>query len=149
MSSPTLHDAQLAIAREHGLTSWTALKEHIAQQARSVGSASADGAQSPEGHALTRLRWVISRSRDAGRTLRAVPGDGGQAGDLMWRPGEPTRPGNPAWTAPGEDELRAHFDGEFLSMMPPATLVELIVNWSLTSRRELLVLADAPLGRVP
>ena len=30
---PTLHDAQLAIAREHGLPSWAALKEHIASGA--------------------------------------------------------------------------------------------------------------------
>jgi hypothetical protein len=26
---PNLHDAQLAVAREHGLSSWTALKQHI------------------------------------------------------------------------------------------------------------------------
>ena len=30
----TLHDAQLAIAREHGQPSWTALKELIEQPAR-------------------------------------------------------------------------------------------------------------------
>lgn len=28
---PTLHDAQLAIAREHGLSSWTALKQFVAR----------------------------------------------------------------------------------------------------------------------
>jgi hypothetical protein len=40
----TLHDAQLAIAREHGLPSWTALKESV----------------SAPGHALTQVRWVGS-----------------------------------------------------------------------------------------
>jgi CubicO group peptidase (beta-lactamase class C family) len=45
----TLHDAQLAIAREHGMSSWAALKEHIA----------AAGAE--PGHALAQVRWVFSR----------------------------------------------------------------------------------------
>ena len=31
----TLHDAQLAIAREHGLPSWAALKAHIESQTES------------------------------------------------------------------------------------------------------------------
>jgi CubicO group peptidase (beta-lactamase class C family) len=41
----SLDQAQLAIAREHGMSSWTALKQHI--EATS--------------HALTQLRWVRSR----------------------------------------------------------------------------------------
>jgi hypothetical protein len=41
----TLDHAQLAIAREHGLASWTALKQHIETA-------------SP---ALARMRWVVSR----------------------------------------------------------------------------------------
>ncbi|MEJ3745509.1 serine hydrolase domain-containing protein [Actinomycetes bacterium KLBMP 9797] len=45
----TLHDAQLAIAREYGLQSWTALKRLIDAQTTSVSGA------------LTQLRWVISR----------------------------------------------------------------------------------------
>ncbi|GEC08783.1 hypothetical protein SSP24_64380 [Streptomyces spinoverrucosus] len=44
----TLHEAQLAIAREHGLSSWTALKELIE-------------ASGPTSHALTQLLWVVSR----------------------------------------------------------------------------------------
>jgi CubicO group peptidase (beta-lactamase class C family) len=44
----TLHDAQLAVARAHGMSSWAALKEHIA--------AAAEG-----GHALTHVRWVLRR----------------------------------------------------------------------------------------
>jgi len=41
----TLDQAQLAIAREHGLASWTALKQHIETAS----------------HALARMRWVVSR----------------------------------------------------------------------------------------
>jgi CubicO group peptidase (beta-lactamase class C family) len=41
----TLHDAQLAIAREHDLPSWTALKEFV----------------TAPGHALTQVRWVLDR----------------------------------------------------------------------------------------
>ncbi|SDM47735.1 serine hydrolase domain-containing protein [Nonomuraea jiangxiensis] len=44
----TLHQAQLAIAREHGLSSWTALKARIE-------------AVAPTSHALTQVRWVTSR----------------------------------------------------------------------------------------
>ena len=44
-----LHEAQLAIAREHGMPSWDALKR----------SFEADR----EGHALPQIRWVTSRFR--------------------------------------------------------------------------------------
>jgi CubicO group peptidase (beta-lactamase class C family) len=60
----TLHEAQLAIAREHGLPSWTALKEYI-----SAGPSQA----SP---ALAQARWVISRFAAAGTPRWTVPGDG-------------------------------------------------------------------------
>jgi CubicO group peptidase (beta-lactamase class C family) len=60
----TLHEAQLAIAREHGLPSWTALKEHI-----SAGP----GQASP---ALSQARWVISRFGEAGTPGWTAPGDG-------------------------------------------------------------------------
>ena len=45
----TLHDAQAAIAREHGLPSWAALKQACALRPE------------PESHALDQLRWVVSR----------------------------------------------------------------------------------------
>lgn len=48
---PTLHDAQTAIAREHGLPTWAALKQRIDHQ--------------HDSHALDQLRWVISRFRGA------------------------------------------------------------------------------------
>jgi CubicO group peptidase (beta-lactamase class C family) len=59
----TLHDAQLAIAREHGLSSWTALKELI------------DAQSSQAGPALTQVRWVLSRFQDAGAPGWTAPDD--------------------------------------------------------------------------
>jgi CubicO group peptidase (beta-lactamase class C family) len=58
-----LHEAQLAVAREHGQPSWKALKELI------------DG-QAEDGHVLPHLRWVASRFRDAGAPGWAAPGPG-------------------------------------------------------------------------
>ena len=58
---PTLHDAQLAIAREHGLPSWAALKEYIA-------SGSGQG-----GPVLAQARWVISRFGGGGDPAVAGP----------------------------------------------------------------------------
>lgn len=78
----TLDQAQLAIAREHGMSSWTVLKQHI--EATS--------------HALTQLRWVVSRCAAADA---------------------------PEWTPPDEDELRQHFDDRYLSLVPPDWLTHL------------------------
>ncbi len=61
---PALHRAQLAIAREHGLPSWAALKRSIAARDR------------PEGHALAQLRWIASRFGDAGAPGWAAPDEG-------------------------------------------------------------------------
>jgi hypothetical protein len=96
----TLHDAQTAIAREHGLSSWARLK-----QACTSGS-----------HALAHLLWVAERFSGAGR---------------------------PGWTAPGEDELRQHFDDRFLAAIPPGTLAEQASQTGL--RGELVVISQAPL----
>jgi CubicO group peptidase (beta-lactamase class C family) len=46
---PALYEAQLAIAREHGQPSWTALKELVCRQPR------------PESDVLPHLRWIIAR----------------------------------------------------------------------------------------
>jgi hypothetical protein len=59
-----LHDAQLAIAREHGQSSWTALKELIDSRLAALGHP-----------ALTQLRWVISRFGGAGEPGWTVPAD--------------------------------------------------------------------------
>lgn len=50
----TLHDAQLAVAREHGMRSWAALKERIA------------AAGASRGHALAQVRWLFGRYGGAG-----------------------------------------------------------------------------------
>jgi CubicO group peptidase (beta-lactamase class C family) len=60
----TLHDAQLAIAREHGQPSWTALKELIETRL------------SEPGHpALTHLQWVVSRFGGADGRDWVAPAD--------------------------------------------------------------------------
>jgi CubicO group peptidase (beta-lactamase class C family) len=56
----TLHDAQLAIAREHGQPSWTALKTLV---------------EAGPGPTLAHVSWVISRFRDAARPGWAKPGE--------------------------------------------------------------------------
>ena len=45
----TLHDAQLAVAREHAMSSWAALKEHI------------EASEAEQSHALAQVRWVFAR----------------------------------------------------------------------------------------
>ena len=60
----SLHDAQTAIAREHGQPSWAALKQAIL-----------NGQDEPESHALAQLRWVISRFSGADEPGWAAPGE--------------------------------------------------------------------------
>ncbi len=57
----TLHDAQLTVAREHGMSSWAALKEHIV------------AAEADQGHALAQVRWVFGRYGEADRPGWAAP----------------------------------------------------------------------------
>ena len=61
----TLHDAQLAIAREHGQPSWTALRQLIESRLDELGHP-----------ALAQLRWVISRFGGADTPGWAAPADG-------------------------------------------------------------------------
>ena len=75
---PTLHEAQAAIAREHGLPTWAALKQQVS-------------ASEAESQALTKLRWLIARFCGADQV---------------------------GWTAPDDDEMRAHFDDRFLTVIP-------------------------------
>ena len=55
----TLHDAQAAIAREHGLPSWAALKQACV----------------PDGPALLHLRWIVERFSGADRPGWTPPGE--------------------------------------------------------------------------
>lgn len=98
----TLHDAQLAVAREHGMSSWTALKQFVEQ---------------PTGPALTQLRWVLSRYSDAG---------------------------SDTWVAPGADELREHFDDNFLRVVPPERLASVITPLASHLRDPLEVTENTP-----
>lgn len=65
----TLHDAQLAVAREHGQPSWAALKQLIESRLDELGHP-----------ALAQLRWVISRFGAADTPGWAAPA----AGELRW-----------------------------------------------------------------
>jgi hypothetical protein len=103
----TLHDAQLAIAREHDLPSWTALKEFVRAET------------SGPGPALSQVRWVLSRFAGAGE---------------------------PGWVAPGDDELRAHFDGHFLTLVPPATLTSTLTRVAGQLDATLTVSRETPLS---
>jgi CubicO group peptidase (beta-lactamase class C family) len=60
----TLHDAQAAIAREHGLPNWAGLKQVCA------------GRPEPDSHALDQLRWVISRFSGADAAGWTAPDEG-------------------------------------------------------------------------
>jgi len=60
----TLHDAQLAIAREHGQPSWTALKQLIESRLDAFGHP-----------ALAQLRWLMSRFGGADTPGWAAPDD--------------------------------------------------------------------------
>jgi len=62
----TLHDAQRAVAREHGQRSWAALKEAVGAAAAAAGR---------EGHALGQLRWIAARFRGAGEPGWDAPGE--------------------------------------------------------------------------
>jgi CubicO group peptidase (beta-lactamase class C family) len=64
---PTLHEAQAAIAWEHGLPSWAALKQACAQSQLPEPTS--------ESHALVQLSWLISRFSDAGRPGWTPPAD--------------------------------------------------------------------------
>jgi CubicO group peptidase (beta-lactamase class C family) len=102
-----LHDAQAAIAWEHGLPSWTALKQLICGQPQQ------------ESHALAQVRWVIARFRDAGE---------------------------PSWVAPGDNELRQHFDDQFLSEVPAGELIAAITSVAADLREEPIVIGQVPLS---
>jgi CubicO group peptidase (beta-lactamase class C family) len=58
---PTLHEAQAAIAAEHGFRNWAALKQAVGDQA--------------EGHALAQVRWLIGRFAGAGTPGWTVPAE--------------------------------------------------------------------------
>src|SRR5512133_1430970 len=72
-----------------------------------------------ESHALAQLRWLIARFQDAGE---------------------------PAWTAPDDDELRQHFDAQFLREVPASQLVAAITGVVADLRQEPIVIGQTPLS---
>ena len=71
-----------------------------------------------DGQALTHVRWIVDRFRDAG---------------------------GPGWTAPGEDEFSQHFDDRFLAAIPADRLAETIAQNAADLRAELTVIRQVPL----
>ena len=61
---PALHEAQLAIAREYGFSSWTALKQAVGDSQPDLDEA-----------VLDHLRWVVSRLAGAGQPDWAPPAE--------------------------------------------------------------------------
>jgi CubicO group peptidase (beta-lactamase class C family) len=113
---PTLHDAQLAIAREHGFSSWNALRQAV--EAQAVEAQSAEAQSEAASHALGKVRWAVSRFAGAGEA---------------------------AWEAPAEDELREHFTERFLSTVTQDRLVSTLAGRAEQLRDELVVIAVDPL----
>jgi CubicO group peptidase (beta-lactamase class C family) len=103
---PNLHEAQLAIAREHGMSSWTALKQFVTE-----GQPDLSAPEETIGSGLEHVRWVVSRFAGAGQP------DAGQA-----------------WSPPGDEELREHFDESFLSRVTPGRLVNSLTSSARTRR---------------
>lgn len=62
--------------------------------------------------ALAHLRWVAARFSGAG---------------------------SPGWAPPGEDELREHFDGQFLTAVPPGRLITMLTSAVRAFRGEVVV----------
>ncbi len=130
---PTLHDAQLAIAREYGEPSWAALKQAIgeaaeateateatetAEAAEATETAETAEAAEPGSPALDQLRWLRDRFSGAGQ---------------------------PGWTGPAEDKLREHFSEQFLAAIPPARLVQAVSQMAADLRGEFEVIKQVSL----
>ncbi len=105
----SLHDAQTAIGREHGLPGWAALKRAC--------DLLASGTDAEDGPALAHVRWIIDRFRGA---------DGA------------------GWTAPGDGELRQHFDDRFLAAISAGQLAAALAQRPADLRAELTVIGQAP-----
>jgi CubicO group peptidase (beta-lactamase class C family) len=114
----TLHDAQAAIAREHGLPSWARLKQACAAQNSAVQDSAVQDSAAGDGPALAHLRWIVERFSGADRS---------------------------GWTPPGEDEFREHFDDRLLAAIPAGGLAEAIAGMAADLRTELVVVRQAPL----
>jgi CubicO group peptidase (beta-lactamase class C family) len=113
---PALHDAQVAIAREHGLPTWAALKQRVCETPDKTPDKT-PGETPDTSHALDQLRWIIARFKEADQQ---------------------------AWTPPSDDELSQHFDERFLAMLPPPALIKTIGKMAADLRGDPVVLGQTP-----
>ena len=115
-----LHDAQLAIAREHGQPSWAALKQLIESLLDELDRS-----------ALAQLRWVISRFGTAGTPGWAAPADGELREHLA------------------EGQLREHLTGDvldrYLDHDMTSKAVTTLTRLAALRREGLVVVHDDPL----
>jgi CubicO group peptidase (beta-lactamase class C family) len=96
----TLHDAQLAIAREHGHSSWAALKAAV----------------EATGTALVHVQWLTGRFGGAD---------------------------SPEWESPDDEELREHFDDNYLAVMHRDTMIGTLKSVATALREDLVVSRSA------
>jgi Beta-lactamase len=111
---PSLRYLKLEAKRRLAAGEFPALHDAQAAIARELGlpnwAALKQACTRQESHALAHLRWIIARFSGA---------DG------------------PGWMAPGEDELRQHFDDRVLAALPPGYLVEQTAKMAADLRAEL------------
>lgn len=88
--STSLADAQLAVARDHGFTSWRALKSHVDQARRRADAAAGPGTPTPETSAAA--------TADATTPPESQPGarTGSESGPAPGSEPQPEQPANPA-----------------------------------------------------
>ena len=124
-SRPSLRYLRLEAKRRLAAGEFPTLHEAQAAIAREYGLPSwaalkrqVSAVSEPESQALAQLRWLIDRFSGAD-----------QAG----------------WTVPDDDEMRAHFDGRFLAVVPAAFLAGELAKGAAELRSALVVIAQGPL----
>ena len=121
-AQPSLRYLRLEAKRRLAAGEFPALHDAQAAIARELGlpnwAALKQACTRQESHALAHVRWIIARFSGA---------DG------------------PQWSAPGEDELRQHFDDRVLAALPPGHLVEQTAKMAADLRTELVIIGQGPL----
>lgn len=119
----TLHDAQLGVAREHGFSSWNALRRDVSRrqaagsQHESVSQGAIQDLAEPGGYASAHLSWLVSRFADADDAV---------------------------WMAPTDEEMREHFTDRFLSVVTPDRVVRTLAARAGQLRDELVITSVEP-----
>ena len=84
---PTLHDAQLAIAREYGEPSWAALKQAIGETETDTETDTETEATEPGSPALDQMRPLLDHASGPPAELAALGEAFGAAGPAAGTPG--------------------------------------------------------------